>query len=56
LDTTPTADAVYDLLRKKAVGKNKKRVQYATKPYTLKEFMQYFLYFAPRGIKYFVTR
>jgi predicted metal-dependent phosphoesterase TrpH len=56
LDTTPTADAVYDLLRKKAVGKNKKRVQYATKPYTLKEFMQYFLYFMPRGIKYFVTR
>jgi predicted metal-dependent phosphoesterase TrpH len=56
LDTVPTADAVYELLRKKATGKNKNKVQYVTRPYSFKEFMHYFCYFTPRGIKYFLTR
>jgi len=56
LDTIPTQDAIFDLLKKKAVGKNKKKVQYVTKPYSMKEFLHYFLYFTPRGIKYFLTR
>ncbi len=56
LDTTPTADAVYDLLRKKAVGKNKKKVQYVTQPYSLKEFLKYTFYFIPHGLHYFATK
>ncbi len=55
LDAVPTQDAVMDLLKKKAVGKYKKKVQYVTHPYSFKEFMRFTLYFTPRGLQYFLT-
>lgn len=56
LDADLTADAVYELLRKKASGKNKKRVQYVTKPYSWKDFLYYTFYFTPKGLRYFLTQ
>ncbi|MFA6887889.1 MAG: PHP-associated domain-containing protein [Candidatus Woesearchaeota archaeon] len=56
LDTVPNQDAIVYILKKKAVGINKKKVQYVTHPYSLKEFVTHVTYFAPKGIYYFLTK
>ncbi len=40
LETIPTKDAIIDLLKKKATGKNKNRVKAQTRPYTITEFLK----------------
>lgn len=55
LDTVPTKDAIIDLLKKKATGRNKNNIQAQTRPYTITEFLKNGVRYAPGGLYRFIT-
>jgi predicted metal-dependent phosphoesterase TrpH len=55
LDCNPTKDAILDTLKKKAVGKNKTKVQAQTRPYKMTEFVKNGLRFVPGGVIRLIT-
>ena len=56
IDAAPTTDAILDVLKKKAVGRNKKKVEVETQPYKIGEFLRHTAYFTPKGLSYFITK
>ncbi len=56
IDAVPTIDAILDVLKKKSVGKNRKKIEVETRPYKLGEFLKHTAYFTPKGIAYFLTK
>lgn len=55
IDAAPTPDAILDVLKKKARGRNKKLIEVETQPYKIGEFLRHTAYFTPKGISYFIT-
>lgn len=55
IDAPQNKDAILDVLKKKATGRNKKRIAYYTEPYSFSTFIRNGLYFAPGGMYRFMT-